>query len=204
MKKLIIIFLCCILNSCIKEPKKTIEKKKMSKIADTSLIGNKSYNQENLKSKNVEIVKKDTLNSVKKLSSKNNLDFNFTIETLEKLLQMQEEYFEKYLNANGYFFEEINNNKFFKVFIYYNNKNNTYLSYNIDIKKEKTYSVTLQTQNKRDLNVIFSELNQKGYTEKREEIFNNIKYEHYKLKDIREIYHYKSNGIYSLTIENLN
>lgn len=199
MRYIIIVICCLTLSSCFNQPKKESIKETSRYVADTTSIHNRTKPKQNI---DTVIIEQDSLTDGNDLLQ-NNIESTLTIKNLEDLLLMKKEDFEKSVNDIGYFFDKIDSNRFFKVCVFYNSQKNQYLSYNVNTDTQKIYSVTLQTQKAKELQQIFSNLKNKNYTEKREEIVDNTAYEYYKFKDINEICFYKSGGIYSLSIENL-
>lgn len=201
MRYIIFLISCLTLISCFNQPKKENKEQTTTYIDDSTSIDNSLQNKHN---KDTVLVKEDSLKDSIELLQKNDLEANLTIEYLEELLLMDKSDFEKSVNNLGYFFDKIDNYRFFKVYIFYNSQKNQYLSYNINADTKRIYSVTIQTQKVNELDLVFSNLTKKKYTEKREETIDNISYQYYKFKDINEICFYKSNSIYSLSIENLS
>mgnify|MGYP003609789018 CR=1 FL=1 len=198
----IIILICCLtLVSCFNQPKKENKEQTSTYVDDSTSIKNSIQNKYKI---DTALVKEDSLNdNIELLQKSDDLETNLTIEYLEELLLMDKNKFEKSVNNSGYFFDKIDNYRFFKVYVFYNSQKNQYLSYNLNIDTERIYSVTIQTQNFNELDLIFNNLTKKKYTEKREETANKILYKYYKFKDINEICFYKTDNVYSLSIDNL-
>ena len=156
----IIILICCLtLVSCFNQPKKENKEQTSTYVDDSTSIKNSIQNKYKI---DTALVKEDSLNdNIELLQKSDDLETNLTIEYLEELLLMDKNKFEKSVNNSGYFFDKIDNYRFFKVYVFYNSQKNQYLSYNLNIDTERIYSVTIQTQNFNELDLIFNNLTKK-------------------------------------------